>query len=208
MSFIDVRLPKQHGYGSVGGPAFATEIVATMNRREKRNQVFRDARRRYDLSVTARTQSEAEALHEFHAAMRGAFHSFRFWDALDYKLTDEMIGTGDGTEDQFQITKTYAQGSASHARTISKPVYGLVVKVNSVVQTITADYTVNLSTGVITFVTPPATGLAITVTGEFDVPVRFVEDELRWTVVDSVGDPPDKYLWRPEAMNLIEVIGE
>lgn len=208
MSFVDVRLPKQHGYGTVGGPAFKTEIVVTANRRESRNQAFRDARRRYDLSVTARTQSEAEALHEFHAAMRGAFHSFRFWDALDYKLTDQLIGTGDGTETEFQIVKTYAKGTASHTRTITKPVAGLVVEVNDVVRTITTDYTIDLSTGVITFVSAPASGHAITVSGEFDVPVRFVEDELRWTVVDSVGDPPDQYLWRPESMNLIEVIGE
>lgn len=208
MSFIDVRLPKQHGYGTVGGPSFATEIVVTANRREKRNQVFVDARRRYDLAVTARTQDQAEELTEFHAAMRGAFHSFRFWDALDYKLTDQLIGTGDGTETEFQIVKTYAKGTASHTRTITKPVAGLVVEVNDVVRTITTDYTIDLSTGVITFVSAPASGHAITVSGEFDVPVRFVEDELRWTVVDSVGDPPDQYLWRPESMNLIEVIGE
>lgn len=208
MSFIDVRFPKQQGYGSVGGPGFRTEVIETLNKREKRNRVWTDARRRYDLAMTARTQAEAEDIHEFHAAMGGREHSFRFWDPLDYKLTDQEIGPGDGATLAFQVIKTYVQGSATHTRTIDKLVAGLVVKINDVTKTLTTDYTVDLNTGIITFLAAPADGATVKVTGEFDVAVRFVEDELRWTVVDSEGTPPDRYLWRPESLNLIEVIGE
>lgn len=209
MSFIDVRFPKQQGYGSVGGPGFRTEVVETLNKREKRNRVWTDARRRYDLSITARTQSEAEDIHAFHAAMGGREHSFRFWDPLDYKLASQLIGTGDGATKDFQIVKTYVQGAASHTRTIEKPVAaGLQVYVNDVLKTLTTDYTLNASTGIITFAAAPASEATVKVTGEFDVPVRFVEDELRWTVIDSAGTPPDNYLWRPESLSLIEVIGE
>lgn len=208
MSFIDVRFPKQQGYGSVGGPGFRTEVVETANKREKRNRVWTDARRRYDLTITARTQDEAEDIHEFHAAMGGREHSFRFWDPLDYKLTAQSIGPGDGATKAFQVVKTYSQGSATHTRTVDKLVSGIVVKVNGVTQTITTHYTVDLNTGIITFGTAPTDGATITVSGEFDVCVRFAEDELRWVVVDSEGAPPDRYLWRPESLNLIEVIGE
>jgi uncharacterized protein (TIGR02217 family) len=209
MSFVDVRLPKQHGYGTVGGPAFKTEIVVTANRRESRNQAFRDARRRYDLSVTARTQSEAEALHEFHAAMGGALYSFRFWDALDYKLSDSVIGIGDGSQKKFQVIKTYTKSSASYTRIITKPLLdGFKLWVNATLQTAGAHYVLDLLTGEVTFATAPAPGATIKCSGQFDVPVRFVEDELRWVVVDSTGAPPDKYLWRPEALTLIEVVGE
>lgn len=209
MSFIDVRFPKQQGYGSVGGPRFLTEVVETANKREKRNRVWTDARRRYDLTITARTQSEAEDIHEFHAAMGGREHSFRFWDPLDYKLTAQAIGTGDGSTDAFQIVKTYTQGSATHTRTIEKPIAsGFAVYVNDVLKSPSTDYALDTKSGIITFTVPPADSAVITVTGEFDVPVRFVEDELRWVVVDSEGIPPDKYLWRPESLNLIEVIGE
>jgi hypothetical protein len=47
-----------------------------------------------------------------------------------------------------------------------------VVKVNGVTKTIVSDYTIS-ATGLITFGSAPANGHAITVTGEFDVPVRF-----------------------------------
>lgn len=209
MSFIDVRFPKQQGYGSVGGPGFKTEVVETLNKRERRNRVWTDARRRYDLAMTARTQAEAEDIHAFHSAMGGREHSFRFWDPLDYKLASQLIGTGDGATKTFQIVKTYTEGSATHTRTIEKPIAaGLKVYVNDILMTLTTDYSVNALTGIVTFVTAPASSATVKVTGEFDVPVRFVEDELRWNVVDSAGTPPDNYLWRPESLNLIEVIGE
>lgn len=211
MTFVDARLPKKYGYGTVGGPKFFTEVVETSNKREFRNRVWRDARRRYDLSVSARTQAEAQELHNFHSAMGGRENSFRYWDPLDYQISDNTIGVGDGTTKAFQIIKTYTVGSASHDRTIDKIVADtLVVKVNDVIlpDGSPSSYSVNLNTGIITFDAAPANGHVVQVTCEFDVCVRFVEDELRWTAIDSHGVPPDNYLWRPESLTLIEVIGE
>lgn len=208
MTFVDVRFPKQYGYGTVGGPGFRTEVVETTNMREKRNRVWTGSRRPYDLTITARTQEQAQEIMAFHAAMGGREKSFRFWDPLDYKLEDEQIGVGTGAQLTFQATKTYRSGSASHTRIIDKLIAGVEVRVNGVPKTPVTDYTVSLNTGVITFLVAPASAAVVSLTGQFDVCVRFVEDELRWIAIDSNGPPPDQYLWRPESLNLIEVIGE
>lgn len=199
--------PLQYSYGSVGGPSFKVEIVQTANKEERRNALWTDARHRYDLTLTARTQAQMDDIKDFHAAMGGPEFSFLFWDYADFRLTDELIGVGDGAETVFQTIKTYSAGAASHIRPILKPRAGLVVSVNGVEET---GASVDTTTGLITFSSAPANGLDITVTGRFDVPVRFVEDELRWRVVDrthSDGAEGD-YLYVPESLNFIEVIGE
>jgi len=208
MSFIDTLFPVQYGFGSVGGPKFKVEIVQTANKREKRNVVWTDTRRRYDLSMTARTQAQIETIGGFHQAVGGPEDSFRFWDWSDFKLTTEQIGVGTGAQLTFQITKTYTAGSASHVRDITKPRSGLLVYVNDIEQT--SGVSVSTSTGIVTFTAAPAAAATIKVTGRFDVPVRFVEEELRWRVVDRGDTTTDEagYLYVPESLNLIEVIGE
>lgn len=118
----------------------------------------------------------------FFYVRRGKAYGFRFKDWVDYQLTAENIGTGNGVLTAFQITKTYTDAGGSYVRNIYKPVSGIAVYLNGVLQTITTHYTINLSTGVITFVTPPSAAVAVTVTGEFDVPVRFDTDSLDVTL--------------------------
>lgn len=207
MSFIDTLFPRQYGYGSVGGPHFKTEIVATANKREVRNRVWVDERRKYDLSMTARTQAQVNEIMAFHLAMGGPEHSFRFWDFLDWEFSATQIAVGDGATSEFQITKTYAAGSASHVRTITKPRAGLQIFVNGIAN---GGAVVNTNTGKLTGIGTPSDGAVVTATGRFDVPVRFVEDELRWRVVDRTDNDGDEgdYLYLPESLTLIEVIGE
>ena len=52
------------------------------------------------------------------------------------------------------------------------------VFVDAVEQTITTHYTLDLNTGIIAMVTPPAGGEIVGVIAEFDVPVRFNTDQL------------------------------
>jgi uncharacterized protein (TIGR02217 family) len=197
MSFVNTLFPKQYGYDSSAGPSWKVEIVETANKREKRNLVFLDGRRIYDLAYTSRTKAIMEEINAFHAAMHGPWLAFRFWDFTDYALEDELIATGDGTTTVFQVIKTYTAGSASHERAITKLASGLIVKVNDIV----VASTVNTLTGTVTFGGAPADGATIKVTGEFHVPVRFVEDRLTWSA-DAPG------LFTPESLTLIEVTGE
>jgi uncharacterized protein (TIGR02217 family) len=66
-------------------------------------------------------------------------------------------------------------------RTIAKPVAGTVrVYLDGVEQL--AGWLVDLTTGVVTFLTAPAAGVAITADLEFDVPVRFDTDHMAVTL--------------------------
>jgi uncharacterized protein (TIGR02217 family) len=92
-----------------------------------------------------------------------------------------VIGTGDGATTTFQLVKRYASGSQTWVRTIAKPVAGTVtVALNGTSQA--SGWSVSTATGLITFTTAPAVGVAITAGYEFDVPVRFDTDVLDVTL--------------------------
>jgi uncharacterized protein (TIGR02217 family) len=66
-------------------------------------------------------------------------------------------------------------------RTITKPVAGTVkVHLDRVEQA--SGCSVDTTTGLVTFGTPPALGLEITVDFEFDVPMRFDTDHMAVTI--------------------------
>ncbi|MSU92040.1 TIGR02217 family protein, partial [Rhodobacteraceae bacterium 2CG4] len=91
------------------------------------------------------------------------------------------IGTGDGTTTAFQLTKLYASGAQSWTRVITKPVTGTVrIALGGVEQP--SGWTVDTTTGVVTFAAAPGAGVAITAGFEFDVPVRFDTDALDVTL--------------------------
>ena len=126
----------------------------------------------------------------FFEARNGRLHGFRFKDWGDHKSclpsgtpspTDQSIGTGDGTTTAFQLVKHYASGSQTWTRTIAKPVAGTVrVALDGAEQI--DDWSVDTTTGVVTFDIAPAAGVAVTAGFAFDVPVRFDTDVLDVTL--------------------------
>ena len=86
---------------------------------------------------------------------------------------------GDGAEVNFQLRKNYTTGTETLQRPITKPVAGTtVVAKDGVPQTITTHYTIDETTGIITFVTAPLAAEVITAGFQFDVPCRFDIDQL------------------------------
>lgn len=178
MAFIETpRFPDDIAYGSSGGPEFKTFVFEGQSGIEQRHQAWSRHRSRYDVSYGIRDKTDMDTVRAFFYNMKGRANGFRFKDWGDYELTAEQIGTGDTTTTVFPITKTYTSGAQTYVRRIFKPVSGIQVFVNGVLQTITTHYTIDLTTGIITFVSAPA-AVPITVTGEFDVPVRFDTDVL------------------------------
>ena len=128
--------------------------------------------------------SAASQVVAFFEARNGRLHGFRFKDWGDHKScppsqtlgpTDQVIGTGNGTSITFQLTKRYASGSHTWVRTITKPFAGTVlVAVDGA--PLASGWSVDTTTGVVTFDTAPTAGVAITAGFEFDVPVRFDTD--------------------------------
>ena len=71
-------------------------------------------------------QAQIDELIAFFRARRGKAYGFRFKDWTDYKVTGELLGTGDDVKTQFQLAKRYPSGSLIEVRTITKPVAGTV----------------------------------------------------------------------------------
>jgi uncharacterized protein (TIGR02217 family) len=167
--------------GATGGPEFATTVVATGSGHEKRNDNWAEARGRWDVASGLKKQAQIDELIAFFRARRGKAYGFRFKDWTDYKATGQVLGMGDGALTQFQLVKHYPSGSVIKVRTIAKPVAGTVkVYLDSVEQL--SGWSLDTTTGLVTFSTPPAPGDEVTADFEFDVPVRFDTDHMAVTI--------------------------
>ncbi len=178
MAFVEIRFPTDIAYGSAGGPVYSTDIVITRSGHEQRNSNWAEARARYDVAHGVKSQAQLDTLIAFFRARKGRADGFRFKDWTDFSATSQVIGTGDDMQSQFQLVKTYENGSVIESRTISKPVDGTVKIYLDGVLVDEANYSVNVLNGLVTFVAAPADGVVITADFEFDVPVRFDTDRL------------------------------
>lgn len=192
MAFHEVQFPTDISRGSSGGPERLTDIVTLRSGFEERNTIWANSRRRYDASQGIRSIDMLYETIEFFEARRGRLHGFRWKDWSDYKsgspksvvkFNDQQIGVGDGTTKTFQLKKTYSPNLNPWTRDIKKPVSGTVkVGVDGVEKTISTDFTVDTTTGIVTFTTAPAAGEVVTAGFEFDVPVRFDTDFMNVSV--------------------------
>lgn len=201
-SFHDERFPTGISLKSTGGPQRQTQIVTLSSGHEQRNTRWADSRRHYNAGYGTRSLDDIHAVLEFFEQRSGKLYGFRWKDHADYKSClpsktpdsqDQKIGQGDGTEITFQLAKTYGSGTTSYQRTISLPVdETLAIAIDNVEQAETTDYSIDYATGIVTFVSAPATGAAITAGFEFDVPVRFDTDsiEINLAAFDA-GQIPD-----------------
>lgn len=183
MTFHDVQFPTDIAYGSSGGPEYYTDIVETASGHEQRNIAWSVARARYNVAHGVKTQTQLDALIAFFRARKGRAYGFRFKDWTDYNVEGQNIGTGDGSTTSFQLVKTYSSGIVTETRTITKPVVdSIVVYQDSIVQSV--GFNVDSATGIVTFDSAPAAGVAITADFQFDVPVRFDTDRLSASLDD------------------------
>jgi uncharacterized protein (TIGR02217 family) len=192
MSFVEEQFPTTISYGSRGGPRFSTSIITVANGVEQRNVNWSKARAFYDASYGVRTQLELHDLITFFRARQGRAYGFRFKDWSDFKSVDpnntttaidQLIGTGTGALTTFQLKKNYISGPTTFVRDIKKPVSGTVkISVNNVSQP--TGWSVDTTTGIVTFSVAPGNGLLVKAGFEFDVPVRFDTDELSISLDD------------------------
>lgn len=188
MSFHEVRFPTAISRGAQGGPERRTDVVVLGSGFEERNSRWAASRRSYNAGYGV---TSIDALHEviaFFEERRGRFHGFRWRDHADWKSAlpnaatsplDQTIGLGDGTALSFQLKKTYGSAHAPFARVIRKAVAGTVkVAVDGDAKTEGVHFTVDTTSGIITFAEVPASSAIVTAGFEFDVPVRFDTDKL------------------------------
>lgn len=182
MAFHDVRLPVDVERGAQGGPGFKTTVMILGGGFEKRNIEWSRARGSWDIGYGIDKKSAYVTVKDFFYARQGRAHSFRFKDWSDFEIgtpgNPVVFAIGDSSTTIFQLKKRYSSGGVNYDRIIEKPIASTVeIYVNSVLQTVTTHYTIDASTGLITFVSAPG-AVNIAAACEFDVPVRFDTDKL------------------------------
>lgn len=176
MAFDETRLLETVERGARGGPGFKTQVVELSSGFENRNQLWSRARGAWNIGYGIRDRTTFQTVTTFFYARRGRLRGFRFKDWADFQATGEAIGTGTGAQTEFQLQKTYSDGGQDYVREILKPVDGTVTVYVDGVEDIGA--VVDTTTGVVTPTFTPTSGQAVTADFEFDVPVRFANDDI------------------------------
>lgn len=190
MSFVEIDFPVECvDRSSQSGPRWNVSIVRQDSGRRTGTERSPGPIWFYDVGTAISNNNEdMRAVFEFAAAIGTS--GFRFFDVMDHstdptRITpanitplDVQLGVGDGSTKVFQLISKYTAGTRSYSRPLRKihPDYPVQVAINGVT---TAAYTVDLTSGLITFTTAPAAAAVITAGCAFKVPVSFTEDTLR-----------------------------
>ncbi len=192
-SYLSARI---QGYPVTVSPLFSTQITNVDSGDEQANQRWLDPLREIQIPSGVRDQATFEAIKRQWLVMSGPAKTWPWRDPTDFasvdltrinevpttNISDQSLGTGDGTTTAFQLSKTYDVGSPIES--YSRPIHFPVVSTLKIgVGGVDADaspaigYSVSRPGGVVTFDTAPGNGVALTWGGLFDVQVRFLDDE-------------------------------
>ncbi|MEP2707190.1 MAG: DUF2460 domain-containing protein [Roseibium sp.] len=199
--FLKESFPASVAFGALGGPERRTEIVQLATGFETRNARWADSRRRFDAATGIRSLGDLRAVLSFFEKTRGRLNGFRFKDPFDHvssvdgtapTASDQLIGTGDGSQSRFRLTKTYGSGDAAYVREIRLPEETSVkVAIGGVPVTAGMDFSIDDVTGELVLNSPPAVAVEITAGFSFEVPVRFDTDRLELSLTHfEAGDIP------------------
>ncbi len=189
-AFHEILFPLDIALKSAGGPQRRTDVVALGSGREERNARWAHSRRRYDAGYGVKTHQALSQAIAFFEERRGRLHGFRWRDRLDHSSAapeaavtalDQIIGYGDGVTATFALRKTYGADYSPYRWPIEKPVAGSVrVAVSGTEVSEGSAFTVDPTTGIVTFIAGhiPPLSAAVTAGFSFDVPVRFDTDYL------------------------------
>lgn len=216
MAFHNSQFPEDISWSSSGGPGYRTDVIEMGSGAEERVSRWTNAKHRYNVSYGVKSYEQLSTLKKFYMARKGAANTFPYKDFLDYATTssgktsdeevvsevDVLFATGDGVETAFQLVKYYTDGVIIRTRAITKPVL-VAIAVNG---TLVApeDYSVNDTSGIVTFNTAPANDASITWGGTFNVHVRFAAgtDNLLAMSLDDFGSGS------ASGIELVEVLEE
>jgi len=184
-----VLFPPLISSGAVGGPRFKTTIVTGKTGYEQRNIDWENARGDWTIDRNHLTPAQFNELVKFYYAVaRGEAYSWLFKDWADYKMV--MVPVDDNPPliltatspmpATTQLVKLYTYGGYTYSRDITRPVAGTVVLYANGTTIDAANYSINYSTGVITWGGSPSynpgAGVLITADCDFYVPCRLNVD--------------------------------
>lgn len=220
--YDDVIMPTSVRFGSDSVPMTETEQVFVGGGFRETNQRWSQKLMRLRLQYVDKIE-DLYAIKKIWQIAEGPVHSFLVRDWNDWNTTDGNFKPGDeslvtafdtplrnttdntfiadGTTTVYQMVKYYTVGATgSHTRVIKKPQTGTIKVAVDADDTLSegADFTVDYSTGQVTFSVAPGstgspTGVSVKWGGAFYVPVHFVRDDglvvaLRNNLIDEIGD--------------------
>ena len=214
MAFIESpRFPDEIAAWLVGGRGFKTIIVETYGGDEFRNAAWSIARGEWDVAEALRTIPDkslfpVKSLYSFFMNARGQLNAFRVTAPFDNYTESGGVGVLGSTglavaaTTAYQMYKNYVSGSQSYQMPVLKPTNSpdaVQVYKNGVLQTLTTDYTIDLTTGIVTFTSQPSIGVTLRWVGYYDIPVRFGGD------LPNIGLDSSGALTNWNGLKLIEV---
>lgn len=186
MAFFEERLDDCYSFGATGGPNFSTTVNKTVSGQRYANRNWVYPLHRFDITEGVRSKEDFETLRAFFYNVFGRADGFRFKDHADFDATRAPATLISGSI--YQLIKRYTRGVRTFDRPIYKPVSGKVTFFRTragVLSTITP--TINYANGQAT-VTGHVAGDSYTWTGQFDVPVAFVNDSMEAQIINKGRD--------------------
>ncbi len=196
MAFVEERFPSAQSWLPVGRPQFKTALAQSDGGHEYTEAAWSSAPL-YEFTIKSRyivpsgdpmqLKADFEALNNFFICVaQGRANTFRFNYENDNTAIAQVLGTGDAVRATYQITKLYQSGARTFTRVIKKPVPGTVHVYLDGVELLSG-WTVDTTTGLISFTTPPGIGVIVSATCGFDYPVRFDFDKFPMTLHQQYG---------------------
>jgi uncharacterized protein (TIGR02217 family) len=207
--FVDEYLPRSIlKYPFTSAPRTSTRITQVKSGHEHRNRNWVHPLHKFTSPNAIECHDDLEDVKDAWFALGGPFTTFPFRDELDFASrrlrkaglaptvfpTDQILGTGDGSTREFQMTKRYRFGTLTYDRKITLPIVSSVVVAMNALAPGTGDPTlpggpytfdVNRLAGKILFDHAPANGVLLTDGFLFDVIARFEDDDTFEAIIEA-----------------------
>jgi uncharacterized protein (TIGR02217 family) len=163
-------------------PQWNTQVQESVSGKEsrlnKRSSPLMVYELAFDLLRDDLAVSDMRKLVGFYNAMQGSFDTFLYTDPNWNAVTAHSFGTGDGSTKSFQLTATFKDATGYGWPEVIQNLNGsAAIYNNGTLQTVTTQYTIS-ATGVVTYVSAPGAGVALTWTGAWYYRCRFMDDTL------------------------------
>lgn len=184
--FHDILFPVDIGLNAIGGPTIDGVVVYRLfSGVEQRNIANEIQPIEWRISRPALTPTQVANAITFMRARNGKAYTFRFYDYTDYQVTQALIGTASSGQTEFQFKKVYSDDGGNFTRIITKPINPAtysgfttpVIYVNDVEES-SSNYSIDYSTGVLTFDSGLTDGDEVKATFDFHCNARFNMDKM------------------------------
>jgi uncharacterized protein (TIGR02217 family) len=171
-------------YSTIKSPSWGTRMQRAVSGRELRVSDYVNPIWTFTLTYSVlhdfafgptylAVNTELRTLMNFFNVHRGAWDTFLFEDPEDNTVVGQQIGTGDSTTTKFQLGRGLVNTSPAFYEAITAPEVLEAVYLDGV---LTAAYTLDSNTGIVTFTSAPGSGVVITADFTYFFRCRFAND--------------------------------